>query len=161
MVTPIGNGKLFHTSLDMIWVNYTTLTLFSSLPVSYLQRRTMPSLQAKPVLLCSFSPTFPFIKLLRYSSVCTKRSCSWEAILGTHTFGIQFVWVKLNYNRVIKGTIPNARYKFTCLSVITWSLSRKSNTLGNFPIGNRWLGGRSHTYLRWCTIGSPLESLPF
>uniref|UniRef100_A0A3B4UA93 Uncharacterized protein n=1 Tax=Seriola dumerili TaxID=41447 RepID=A0A3B4UA93_SERDU len=43
----------------------------SSSPVSYRHRLTRPSLQEKPVLLCSCSFTFPFMKLFRYSSVST------------------------------------------------------------------------------------------
>lgn len=46
----------------------------------------MPSLQGKPVLRCSCSLTVPFMKLLKYSSVCTQPSRSGEAISGTHTY---------------------------------------------------------------------------
>lgn len=55
-------------------------------PVSYRQRLTMPSLQGKPVLLCSCSFIFPLMKLFKYSSVCTHLSKSLEAISGTHTY---------------------------------------------------------------------------
>lgn len=46
----------------------------------------------------------------------------------------------------------------TWFSVITWSLNRKCRTRGNFPIGNLWLVGRSHTYLLWWIMGSPQDS---
>ncbi len=55
-------------------------------PVSYRQRLTMPSLHRKPVLLCSCSLMCPFMKLFKYSSVCTQLSKSLEAISGTHTY---------------------------------------------------------------------------
>lgn len=35
---------------------------------------------------------------------------------------------------------------------------RKWRTRGNFPIGNLWLAGRSHTYLLWWIMGSPQDS---
>lgn len=59
--------------------------LFTS-PVSYRQRATMPSLQGNPVLLCSCSFIVPFMKLFKYSSVCTPLSRPEEAISGTHTY---------------------------------------------------------------------------
>lgn len=39
-----------------------------------------------------------------------------------------------------------------------WSLSKQWNTRGNLPMGNLWLGGRSHTYWLWWIMGSPLDS---
>lgn len=41
---------------------------------------------------------------------------------------------------------------------MTWSLSKHCKTRGNLPIGNLWLGARSHTYLLWWTTGSALDS---
>ena len=63
-----------------------SVTSTSLSPVSYRQRLTKPSLQEKPVLLWSFSLTLPCMKLLTYSSVCTRLSRSSEAISGTHTY---------------------------------------------------------------------------
>ena len=62
----------------------TLQTLLS--PVSYRQRLTRPLLQGNPVLLCSCSFILPLMKLFKYSSVCTQRSKSSEAISGTHTY---------------------------------------------------------------------------
>lgn len=63
----------------------TTLKTLLS-PVSYRQRLTRPLLQGNPVLLCSCSFILPLMKLFKYSSVCTQRSSSSEAISGTHTY---------------------------------------------------------------------------
>lgn len=60
--------------------------------------------------------------------------------------------------RSIRWLIDYSLEAPTCLSVTTWSLSRKCKTRGNLPIGNLWLGGRSHTYLLWWIMGSPLDS---